>query len=55
MAAPTVIEVTAGEVTEVLKREGVSPDERVTVTIAALDGRSGLIRSLLHLVLEIPC
>ena len=32
-AAPTVIEVTAGEVTEALKRQGVSPDERVTVTI----------------------
>jgi ribosomal protein L12E/L44/L45/RPP1/RPP2 len=33
MATATVIEVTAGEVTEVLKRQGVNPDERVTVTI----------------------
>jgi ribosomal protein L12E/L44/L45/RPP1/RPP2 len=33
MAAPTVLEVAAGEVTEVLKRLGVDPDERVTVTI----------------------
>jgi ribosomal protein L12E/L44/L45/RPP1/RPP2 len=33
MAAPTVLEVTAGEVTEVLKRQGIAPDERVTVTI----------------------
>ena len=33
MAAPVVIEVTAGEVTEALKRQGVNPDERVTVTI----------------------
>ncbi len=33
MPAPTVIEVTAGEVAEVLKRQGISPDERVTVTI----------------------
>ncbi len=33
MAAPTVIEVTAGEVAEVLKRQGISSDERVTVTI----------------------
>jgi len=34
MAAPTVLEVTAGEVAEVLKRQGIDPDERVTVTIA---------------------
>jgi ribosomal protein L12E/L44/L45/RPP1/RPP2 len=33
MAAPTVIEATAGEVTEVLKRQGINSDERVTVTI----------------------
>ena len=33
MATATVIEVTAGEVAEVLKRQGVNPDERVTVTI----------------------
>ncbi len=33
MAAPTVIKVTAGEVAEVLKRQGISSDERVTVTI----------------------
>jgi ribosomal protein L12E/L44/L45/RPP1/RPP2 len=33
MAAPTVIEVAAREVTEVLKRQGIGPDERVTVTI----------------------
>ena len=33
MPAPTVIEVTAGEVTEVLTRQGIGPDERVTVTI----------------------
>jgi ribosomal protein L12E/L44/L45/RPP1/RPP2 len=33
MATSTVIEVTAGEVTEVLTRQGISPDERVTVTI----------------------
>ncbi len=33
MAAPTVIEVKAGEVTEALRRQGVNPDERVTVTI----------------------
>ena len=33
MAAPTVIEATAGEVTEVLRRQGINSDERVTVTI----------------------
>ena len=33
MAAPTVIEATAGEVTEVLKRQGINSDELVTVTI----------------------
>jgi hypothetical protein len=33
MAVPVVLEVAAGEVTEVLKRQGVGPDERVTVTI----------------------
>jgi hypothetical protein len=33
MAAATVIEVTAGEVTEILKRQDGNPDERATVTI----------------------
>ena len=33
MAAPTVIEVAAREVTAVLKRQGIGADERVTVTI----------------------
>ena len=32
-AAPTVIEVTAGEVAAELKRQGISPDERVMLTI----------------------
>ncbi|HUD61122.1 MAG TPA: hypothetical protein VMQ99_16575 [Acetobacteraceae bacterium] len=30
---PTVIEVTAGEIAAELKRQGISPDERVTLTI----------------------
>ncbi len=33
MAAATVIEVAAGDVSEVLKRQGIDADERVTVTI----------------------
>jgi hypothetical protein len=33
MPTPTVIEVPAGEVSEVLKRQGINADERVTVTI----------------------
>jgi hypothetical protein len=33
VAAPNVIEVTAGEVAEELKRRGISSDERVTLTI----------------------
>ena len=33
MAAPQVIEITAGEVAEELKRRGISSDERVTLTI----------------------
>jgi hypothetical protein len=32
-AAPNVIEVTAGEIAEELKRQGISSDERVTLTI----------------------
>jgi hypothetical protein len=32
-AAPEVIEVTAGEIADELKRRGISSDERVTVTI----------------------
>jgi hypothetical protein len=32
-AAPEVIEVTAGEVAEELKRRGISSDERVRLTI----------------------
>jgi hypothetical protein len=32
-AAPQVIEVTAGEVADELKRRGISSDERVTLTI----------------------
>jgi hypothetical protein len=32
-AAPNVIEVTAGEIAEELKRRGISSDERVTLTI----------------------
>jgi hypothetical protein len=31
--APTVIEVTAGEIAEALKRQGIGSDERVTLTI----------------------
>jgi ribosomal protein L12E/L44/L45/RPP1/RPP2 len=43
MATPTVIEVTAGEVTEALKRQGVNADEWVTVTIEPefIPGRRG--------------
>jgi hypothetical protein len=33
MAAPTVIEVTAKEIAAELQRQGISPDERVTLTI----------------------
>jgi hypothetical protein len=33
MAPPTVIDVAAGEVSEVLKRQGISDDDGVTVTI----------------------
>jgi hypothetical protein len=33
MPAPTVIEVAAREVTAELQRQGVDPDERVTLTI----------------------
>ena len=33
MAAPTVIEVTAGEIADALKRQGIDSDERVTLTI----------------------
>jgi hypothetical protein len=33
MAAPQVIEITAGEIAEELKRRGISSDERVTLTI----------------------
>nr|WP_294518877.1 hypothetical protein [uncultured Rhodopila sp.] len=32
-ATPDVIEITAGEVAEELKRRGISSDERVTLTI----------------------
>jgi len=31
--APKVLEVTAGEIAEVLRREGIGSDERVTLTI----------------------
>jgi hypothetical protein len=33
MPAPTIIEVAAKEVAEELERQGISPDERVTLTI----------------------
>jgi hypothetical protein len=33
MPTPQVIEITAGEVAAELKRQGISPDERVTLTI----------------------
>ena len=33
MASPTVIEVTAGEVAAVLRRQGIGSDELVTLTI----------------------
>lgn len=33
MAAAQVIEITAGEIAEELKRRGISSDERVTLTI----------------------
>jgi phosphopantothenate synthetase len=33
VTTPTVIEVTAGEIAEVLKRQGIGSDERVTLTI----------------------
>ena len=33
MATPTVIEVAAKEVAAELQRQGISPDERVTLTI----------------------
>ena len=33
MATPKVIEVAAGEVAEELRRQGIGPDERVTLTI----------------------
>jgi hypothetical protein len=32
-ATPQVIETTAGEIATELKRQGINPDERVTVTI----------------------
>lgn len=32
-AAPEVIEITAGEISEALRRRGISADERVTLTI----------------------
>jgi hypothetical protein len=32
-ATPQVIETTAGEIAVELKRQGINPDERVTVTI----------------------
>ena len=32
-ATPTVIEVTAGEVADALKRQGIGSDEHVTLTI----------------------
>jgi len=32
-ATPQVIETTAGEIAAELKRQGINPDERVTVTI----------------------
>jgi hypothetical protein len=33
MPAPTIIEVAAKEVAEELRRQGIAPDERVTLTI----------------------
>jgi hypothetical protein len=33
MATPTVIEITAREIAAELQRQGISPDERVTLTI----------------------
>lgn len=33
MAEPQIIEITAGEVAEELKRRGISSDEKVTLTI----------------------
>lgn len=33
MPAPTIIEVAAKEVAEELERQGIGPDERVTLTI----------------------
>jgi hypothetical protein len=33
MASPTVIEVTAGEIAAELNRQGIDPDERVTLMI----------------------
>ncbi len=33
MATPTIVELAAGEVADELKRQGISPDERVTLTI----------------------
>ncbi len=33
IAAPRIIETTAGEVATELRRQGISPDERATVTI----------------------
>jgi hypothetical protein len=32
-AAPKIIEITAGEIADELKRRGISSDERVTLTI----------------------
>lgn len=44
-APPDVIEVTAGEIAEELKRRGISSDERVTLTIEperdVIPGRHG--------------
>jgi hypothetical protein len=33
MTTPQVIEITAGEIADELKRRGISPDERVRLTI----------------------
>ena len=33
MASPTIIEVAAGEIEAELRRQGIGPDERVTLTI----------------------
>jgi len=51
MPAPTIIEVAAKEVAEELERQGIGPDERVTLTIEPeANGRSPKKENVVPLV-----